>query len=79
MVRLSDPVLTAEGEITTCGALLDSGRARLNVSHIWRRRGGKLGTAYLVEMDNPDGSIGCWEISRAAYLSRSGQPVTFDE
>jgi hypothetical protein len=69
-LRLSDLVRTPEGAVTTLAALLDSGEAKVSRVDNWQRRGGNIGTIYLVELLNGGGA---WEIGKTAYESRSGQ------
>lgn len=64
--RLSDPVRTLDGKITTIAELADQGRITFECSPNFKGPRGAMRKAYFATM--PDG--GCWEISAYAYKSR---------
>lgn len=68
--KLTAPVRTPDGEVTTIDALAAAGRIVFReVLHFAYRKN----PAYFADLDNTTAG---WEISRLAYLSRTGQPVT---
>lgn len=79
-VKLNQPTLISEtGEVVTIAALLDAGRASLEVIenvHAPRARDGvrTLYFANLLDEHGEETGTG-WEIGKAAYLSRTGQDV----
>lgn len=74
MVKLSAPIRLDDGTITTCAALLDSGKAiAVKVDKIESRRSASgYTTKYFVDLLDETGndSKAGWEIGKTAYQSR---------
>jgi hypothetical protein len=70
MTKLSDPI-NHNGSVTTISALIDAGLIELRKSDKFHSRNG-LRTAYFADIK---GTTSGWEISKLAYLSRTGQKV----
>lgn len=70
--KLNDLVRTPDGEVTTISELDKQGRIEYHMSdNFYTRRGGPF-TKYFADMA---GTKDGWEISKVAYLSRTGQEV----
>ena len=70
-VKLSTPVYDLEGNVTTCAALLNAGKAQVSkTKNFYKRRGGTR-VAYFCDLLDDQGKIaGSFEISAYAYQSR---------
>lgn len=73
-VKLNQTVRVAEtGELTTIAQLAAQGRITFRQVDNFYKRGGGTRTAYFADISDNSG----WEISKTAYLSRTGQRVEF--
>lgn len=75
-VKLNAPVQTKDGTITTIAQLAAKGLITfLTFKTDTRKRMGERHERVVYYAEMPDG--GGWEISKTAYLSRTGQRVAF--
>lgn len=79
IVKLDELVQVSDTEVSTISDLAAQGRIVWEQVDNWASRRSATGvrTAYFANLkDSPDRAG--WEISRLAYLSRTGQPVHVD-